>query len=95
MNITIDDIKYIAKLAKLRFSEEEVLKLTSEFESILAHFKSIDKMNLDNVDLNQYSSDNKTITRPDVVKNYEDKSKLFQNVKSKRDTFIVIPKIIE
>lgn len=95
MNITIDDIKYIAKLAKLRFTEEEALKLTSEFEGILTHFKSIDKMNLDNVDLNQFSFDKRTITRPDVVKNYDDKSKLFQNVKSKRETYIEIPKIIE
>lgn len=95
MNITPDVIKYIAKLAKLRFTEEEALRLTSEFDSILSHFKSIDKMDLDDVNLNEYSLNDKSITRPDIVKNYEDKTKLYQNAKTMRETYIEIPKIIE
>jgi len=95
MRISVDDVKYIAKLAKLRFSDEEALKLTEEFESILTYFQSIDKMELDNVDLSDYSKAQESVLRQDVNTAYSDKAKLFQNVKSMRGRFIQVPKIIE
>ena len=35
MNVTINEVKYIAKLSKLRFTDEEAVKFTGEFEGIL------------------------------------------------------------
>jgi aspartyl-tRNA(Asn)/glutamyl-tRNA(Gln) amidotransferase subunit C len=95
MKISMDDVKHIAKLAKLRFSDEEVLKLAQEFEGILTYFQSIDKMNLDHVDLNMYSEKRESIVRPDSNTGYDDKAKLFQNAKSMRERYIQVPKIIE
>lgn len=94
MKVKIDDVKYIAKLAKLRFTEEEVEKLTLEFESILGHFEAIDNLDLSDVDINEFDEVT-TEFRKDEVKVFEDKKKLFQNVKSMRDTSIEIPKVIE
>ncbi|MDF2883870.1 MAG: glutamyl-tRNA amidotransferase [Clostridiaceae bacterium] len=90
-----EEVSYIAKLAKLRFTDEEKDELVKEFEAILGHFHSIDKLDLDAVDLNKYSHDIKPVFREDAVKIYDDKDKLFQNVKSKRETYIQVPKIIE
>lgn len=94
MKVKIDDVKYIAKLAKLRFTEEEVEKLTLEFESILGHFEAIDNLDLSDIDINEFDEVT-TEFRKDEVKVFEDKKKLFQNVKSMRDTSIEIPKVIE
>jgi aspartyl-tRNA(Asn)/glutamyl-tRNA(Gln) amidotransferase subunit C len=94
MKITIDDVRYIAKLIKLRFSDDEAQKLVEEFESILTHFETIDKMDL-NVDLNQLPKDQKSVVRADSNTVYKDKAKLFQNVKSMRGTYVQVPKIIE
>ena len=47
MAITKDDVKYIAKLAKLRFNDEEAEAFAGEFENILEQFKTLDKLNLD------------------------------------------------
>lgn len=93
--ITIDEVKYIAKLAKLKFTDEEAEKMAKEFEGILGHFASIDKFDLSNVDLNKYEDGLKSVIREDEVKVYEDKEKLFRNAKTKRDTYIEVPKIIE
>lgn len=94
MKVKIDDVKYIAKLAKLRFTEEEAEKLTLEFESILGHFEAIDNLDLSDIDINEFDEVT-TEFRKDEVKVFEDKKKLFQNVKSMRDTSIEIPKVIE
>jgi aspartyl-tRNA(Asn)/glutamyl-tRNA(Gln) amidotransferase subunit C len=93
--ISIDEVKYIAKLAKLKFTDEEAEKMAKEFEGILGHFESIDKFDLSGVDLNKYEDGLKSFVREDEVKVYEDNEKLFQNVKTMRDTYVEVPKIIE
>jgi aspartyl-tRNA(Asn)/glutamyl-tRNA(Gln) amidotransferase subunit C len=95
MRIDIDEVKYIAKLAKLRFSEEEARKMAGEFESILSHFETIDMFDLDDVQLDVFSEDLKPRLRKDETSIFEDKGKLFQNVKSMCDSSIKVPKIIE
>lgn len=95
MKIDISEVNYIAKLAKLRLSKEEAEKMAKEFQSILTHFESIDKFDLDDISLDIYSEDLKPSMRKDQTSVFEDKKKLFQNVKSMSDTSIKVPKIIE
>lgn len=95
MKISIDEVKYIAKLAKLRFSEEEALKMAEEFESILGHFQSLDKIDLEDIELDVISEDMQSHLRKDETAIFQDKKKLFQNVKTLSGTSIKVPKIIE
>lgn len=90
-----EEVEYIAKLSKLRFTEDETEKMASELEAVLQHFHSIDKLDLEDVDLNKYSNDTESVLRKDLPADYADKEKLFSNVKSKRNTYIEVPKIIE
>ena len=95
MKITLENVNYIAKLAKLSFNEEQAEKLAQEFEGILTHFESLDKLDLSDISLDIYSENLKSVLRKDEATVFEDKKKLFQNVKSLRDTSIQVPKIIE
>lgn len=95
MKVTVENVEYISKLAKLKFTEEEAEKLAGEFESILTHFETIDKFDLSDIDLNIFSEDLKPVLRKDEMSVFEDKKKLFSNTKSMRDTAIMVPKIIE
>lgn len=94
MKVEIKDVEYIARLAKLQFTEEETKKLTTEFESILSHFEAIDKLDLSDVNLD-IDPNAKSVLRDDEPVISEDKKKLLQNVKSMKDTAIMVPKIIE
>jgi aspartyl-tRNA(Asn)/glutamyl-tRNA(Gln) amidotransferase subunit C len=95
MKISKDEVNYIAKLAKLRFNEEEAERLAKEFDDILSHFQSIDKMNLEDVDINKPDENKKTVLRKDETCIFIDKKKLFQNTKDIQDGSIRIPKVIE
>jgi len=95
MKITVENVYYIAKLAKLNFTEDEAQKMTKEFESILSNFDSIDKIDLSDVSLDIYNENSKSVLRKDEMTVFTDKKKLFRNVKSMRDTSIQVPKIIE
>lgn len=91
MAITKDDVKYIAKLAKLKFNDEEAEVFAREFENILEQFKTLDKLNLDDVEIERPTN---AVLRKDISKKCE-LDDLYSNVKVMRDTAIEVPKIIE
>ena len=91
MAITKDDVKNIAKLAKLRFDDDEAQVFAGEFENILEQFKTLDKLNLDDVEIERPSV---AVVRKDERKKCEIED-LYRNVKVMRDTAIEDPKIIE
>jgi aspartyl-tRNA(Asn)/glutamyl-tRNA(Gln) amidotransferase subunit C len=93
-HVSIEEVKHIAKLSKLSFTEEETSKIAKEFEAILTHFKTIDNLDLSDVNLDEYDEVN-TEFRKDIPQVFEDKKKLMQNVKDLRDGAIQVPKIIE
>ena len=91
MAITKDNVKYIAKLAKLKFNDEEAEVFAREFENILEQFKTLDKLNLDDVEIERPTN---AVLRKDISKKCE-LDDLYSNVKVMRDTAIEVPKIIE
>ena len=91
MAITKDDVKYIAKLAKLKFDDDEAEVFAGEFENILEQFKTLDALDLDDVVEKRPTV---SVTRKDIPKKCEIED-LFRNVKTMRDTAIEVPKIIE
>lgn len=93
MKVSIDEVKYIAKLAKLNFSDDEAKEFAGEFESILDQFQYLSDMDLD-IDGELEKEKLEPIVRKDEVKEFDCKD-LFRNVKDMQDTYIRVPKIIE
>lgn len=91
MKITKEDIKYIAKLAKLQFKEEEAVVFAYEFENILEQFKTLDKLHLEDIEIER---SNVAVVRKDICKKC-DIDDLYRNCKKMRETYIEVPKIIE
>ncbi len=95
MKISKDDVIYIAKLARLRFNDEELVKLTGEFDGILDHFQSIDRMDLENVNPDEITGERESVVRADENAPFKDREKLFRNAGSMRGTYIQVPRILE
>lgn len=92
MKIDVKDVYYIAKLSKLKFTEEEAKIFASEFETILEHFDTLNSLSLD-IDVVD-CKDGKSVLREDIC--IKDNCKdLFRNVKEMEGTYIKVPKIIE
>ena len=94
MKVSREEVKYISKLANLKFSQKEMDKLLKEFESILEHFENLEKENLQGYEM--YSFDEKSLrTRKDEVVDFKNRAELFSNVKKMRDNCIEIPKVVD
>ena len=95
MKLSVDDVKYIARLAKLSFSEEQALQMVKDFNGILEHFQAIDRLDLEAEKLDSYNEAIIPVLRKDEVRIFTDKEKLFRNIKSMSGSYIKVPKIIE
>ncbi|MGI6707374.1 MAG: Asp-tRNA(Asn)/Glu-tRNA(Gln) amidotransferase subunit GatC [Clostridia bacterium] len=94
MKVDKETIQYIARLAMLKFTEEETAELAAEFDRILDSFEDIDKVDLTGLDMNP-EADRRSVLRKDEARDFEAAQELFQNTREMRDGFIAIPKVLE
>ncbi len=85
MSVTKDQIKHIAKLAKLSLTDNELDKFVGEFNSILDYISMIKECDTTGIEfehnLQDYQGD---VLQDDVVKPSLPREKLLQNAKDNR-----------
>ncbi len=61
-----DQVLYVARLARLRLSDEEVERMTGELSGILGHVDRIGKLDLEGVEPTSHVVALENVWRPDV-----------------------------
>ncbi len=63
--ISEDDVRYVAKLARLRIEQDEATRMTGELARILAHIDKMSELDLDDVPPTAHVLDVVNVTRED------------------------------
>ncbi len=71
MQLTHDEVKRIAKLARLKLNEEETNKFSRQLSDILSHAKMLDEVNTDDVEPIAQITGLENISFPDKEKSCE------------------------
>lgn len=95
MKLSVEEVRYIARLAKLSFTQFEEQKLLKDFEDILSHFEAIESIDLSDVKADPYLEAEGQFLSSDEPAVFEDRDKLFLNTSSMLESFIKVPRIIE
>ena len=61
-----DQVLHVARLARLRLSDEEVERMSGELSGILEHVDRIAELDLDDVEPTSHVVDLENVLRPDV-----------------------------
>ncbi len=90
-----DEVRHIAKLAKIKLSEEEVQKLSGELSSILDYFAVLQEVDTEGVAETSQVTGLESITRPDEIIMSEIEKELLEcTPHSVEDNCVKIPKIM-
>jgi len=96
MSVTIEEVERIAKLAKLKFSDEEKQRLSGEMSEILDY---IDKLNeipgLDKVKPLENINETENVFREDVAVSCLTKEEALKNAPEKTENFFKVPKVLD
>lgn len=68
MALTKDEVRHVAKLARLNLSDEELEKYTSQLESVFKHFDKLKEIDTENVEETSQVTGLKNVMYPDLVK---------------------------
>lgn len=95
MSISKDEIKNIAKLSKLRLSEEEIDEFTGDMNQILDYVNKLDSLDTNNVEPLSHPLESVNVFRKDELKGSIDKEDALKNAPERTDEFFKVPKVIK
>jgi len=91
--ITKNQIEHLAKLARLKLSEDEIEKISQDLTKILAYVEKINELDLGNIELLTNILE-KLDLREDKPEP-KDNSLIINNFPEKEDNYLKVPKILE
>ena len=91
--MTDEEIKYLAQLARIEITDNEVQKFKSEIEPILAYVAQINDIQVDDT---QSAYVTKNVMRDDVVDSADmiEHDLVMKNAPDEQDGFYKVPKIL-
>ena len=96
MAVTKQDVEKIAKLAKLKFSEEEKEKLQGEMNQVLEYIDTLNEIpDLDKVEPLENINNTENVFREDISENTLTREDALKNAPEKTENFFKVPKVLD
>lgn len=95
MNITKEQLKHIANLSNLSFSDDELDKYLEDMTGIVDFVNQLNEINTDDVEITTSILGEYNIFREDEVKKSFDRELLLKNAPDSQDGMFKIPKVID
>jgi len=94
MSVTRDDVAYIAGLARLRFSDDEMATMTTELNSILHYVEKLNEIDTEGVEPLSSIHDQANVLRDDAEGGSISTELALQNAPDRQDRFFKVPKVL-
>jgi len=91
--ISKDDVKHVAKLARLELTEDETEKYSKQLGEILKYVEQMNEVNTENIEPMPHPIPVYNVMREDVVKYEQTKEEMLANAPCEEDGFFRVPKI--
>ena len=95
MAITANEVKHVASLAKLEFTNEELQKFTGQMDVIINMVEQLGEVDTTDVPVTSTVTEEVNVMREDVAVKGTDRTLLMKNVPEEKDGLIKVPAIID
>lgn len=95
MSVSPQQVRHIAKLARIAMSDEEIERLAPELNNILGWVEQLAEVNTDGVEPLTAVIDQKLRLRDDVVTDGDIRDAVLANAPEAQHGFFAVPKVIE
>lgn len=95
MALSVDDVRYIAALARLRFSEEEEHHLAEQMSEILAYMDKLNELDTTDVPPMAHVLDLYNVFREDAALQRVTREEALRNAPDADSDYFRVPKVIE
>ena len=95
MALTTEEMSYVALLARIGMTDDEIDKMRNEMSEILDHFAILNQVDTQDVIPTAHSVSLKTVMRDDEVNESLSKEDLLAGVPNREDDFIRVRSVLE
>ena len=95
MTLDLDEIRHVARLARLRLSDQELELYRTQLSSNLDHIAKIGELNVDGVEPMAHPSDLTNRLDDDVVEEALPRDVLLALAPEVEDSFLSVPKVLD
>jgi aspartyl-tRNA(Asn)/glutamyl-tRNA(Gln) amidotransferase subunit C len=95
MSVSPEQVRHIAKLARIAMSEEEIQRLVPELNNILGWVEQLGEVDTDGVEPLSTVIDQKLRLREDAVTDGNIRDEVLANAPDAQHGFFAVPKVIE
>ena len=95
MSVSADQVRHIAKLARIAMSDEEIERLAPELNAILGWVEQLGEVNTDGVEPLATVIDQELRLRDDEVTAGDIRDEILANAPEAEHGFFAVPKVIE
>ena len=95
MAISEEQVKHVAKLAKLSFSDDELHEFTSQLGKIIDMVETLEEVDTEGVPFTSNVAATINVMREDIAAEGWNRQELMRNVPESEDGFIKVPAIID
>ena len=95
MPVSIEQVRHIAKLARIAMSDEEIERLAPELNNILGWVEQLGEVDTDGVEPLTAVIDQKLRLRDDAVTEGNIRDQILANAPEAQHGFFAVPKVIE
>ncbi len=92
-SISKDNVKHIAELAELEFSEKDIEKITSQIERILDHVANVSSVNTEGILPTSHVLNIKNVFREDMAEESVTQESALKNAPDEANDGFKVPKI--
>ncbi|MCF6139160.1 Asp-tRNA(Asn)/Glu-tRNA(Gln) amidotransferase subunit GatC [Pseudalkalibacillus berkeleyi] len=93
--ITKEEVKHVAKLARLSVTEEDADMFTKQLDDIIGYAEQLNELDTENVEPTTHVLDMKNILREDVKKEWLTNEEALKNTPDKQNGLIKVPAVLE
>ncbi|GAA0430091.1 Asp-tRNA(Asn)/Glu-tRNA(Gln) amidotransferase subunit GatC [Lentibacillus halophilus] len=94
-DISKDQVKHVADLARLAVTEDEADKFAKQLSSIIDYAEQLNELDTENVEPTTHVLDLKNVMRDDEPKEWISKEDALHNAPDKQDGYFRVPSILE
>jgi aspartyl-tRNA(Asn)/glutamyl-tRNA(Gln) amidotransferase subunit C len=95
MSVNAEQVRHVARLARIAMSDAEVEKMVPEFNNILKWVEQLGEVDTDGVEPLTAVIDNELRLRDDVVNDGNCRDDILKNAPEAQHGFFAVPKVIE
>ncbi len=95
MSISLDEVRHVARLARLELDDQEILLLQSELNSLLGHFSDLMDVEVDGIEPQSHANVMFNVLAEDNIAECLSRDEALANSPRSRAGLFVVPNILE